>query len=104
MQGAGRDARKRFTGEAGLSFPVDMVYRWNDRKDEAVVVMNTPDAGQVICGWLMHALQQAIYDSGPEPAGYFFRELERHNPASLRCFREPEFWPSGGCSANPCGT
>ncbi len=71
-----------------------MVYRWNDRKDvdeAVVVVMNTLDAGQEVRGWLMRTMQQAIYDSDPELASYFFRELEQHRPAALRYFRKPEF-------------
>ena len=73
---------------------VDMVYRWNDRKDvdeAVVVVMNTLDQNQEIRGWLMRTLQQAIYDSDPELAGYFFAELERHRPGALRYFRKPTF-------------
>lgn len=71
-----------------------MSYRWNDRKDvdEAiVVVMNTVDQGQEIRGWLMRALQQAIYDSDPQLAEYFFSELEYHRPKTLKYFRKPTF-------------
>ncbi|CCJ36135.1 hypothetical protein BN140_1212 [Methanoculleus bourgensis MS2] len=71
-----------------------MPYRWNDRKDvdEAiVVVMNTVDQGQEIRGWLMRTMQQAIYDSDPQLAEYFFRELERHKPGALKYFRKPTF-------------
>ncbi len=71
-----------------------MVYRWTNRTDvdEAVVtVMNTLDSGHEIHGWLMRTMQQAIYDSDPNLAEYFFGELERHRPAALRYFRKPEF-------------
>ncbi|WP_067073857.1 hypothetical protein [Methanoculleus horonobensis] len=71
-----------------------MPYRWNDGQDvdEAiVVVMNTLDADPEIRGWLLHALQQAIDDSDPELARYFFVELKRHRPEALRYFTKPAF-------------
>jgi len=69
-------------------------YRWNDRKDvdEAiVVVMNTVDQGQEIRGWLMRTMQEAVNDSDPKLAQYFFTELERHRPEALKYFRKPTF-------------
>lgn len=71
-----------------------MPYRWNDRKDvdEAiVVVMNTVDQGQEIRGWLMRTMQEAVNDSDPKLAQYFFTELERHRPEALKYFRKPTF-------------
>jgi len=71
-----------------------MPYRWNTRRDvdeAVVVVMNTVDQGQDIQGWLMRALQQAIYDSNPELAEHFFKELGRHRPGALKYFKKPVF-------------
>ncbi|WP_292393633.1 hypothetical protein [Methanoculleus sp. UBA303] len=66
-----------------------MPYRWNDRQDvdeAVVVVMNTLDQNQEIGGWLMRTLQQAVNDSDPKLAQYFFTELERHRPEALKYF------------------
>jgi len=88
--------RKRFIDEAGI-LPLEVVrmpYRWNNQRDvdeAVVVVMNTVDQGQEIRGWLMRALQQAIYDSDPGLAEHFFKELERHRPGALKYFKKPVF-------------
>ena len=81
---------------AGTLFPEVVLtpYRWNTRRDvdeAVVVVMNTVDQDQDIQGWLMRALQQAIYDSDPEIAEHFFKELERHRPGALKYFKKPVF-------------
>ncbi|WP_292491724.1 hypothetical protein [Methanoculleus sp. 10] len=76
-----------------------MVYRWNDRKDvdeAVVVVMNTLDAGQEVRGWLMRTMQQAIYDSDPGFADYFFKELEASGPRRSA-------WLSGNRRSDPSG-
>ena len=71
-----------------------MPYRWNNGQDvdeAGVVVMNTLDADPEIRGWLLYALQQAIDDSDPELAQYFFVELKQHRPEALGYFKKPAF-------------
>jgi len=67
-------------------------YCWNDGQDvdeAVVVVMNTLEADLEIQEWLLYTLQQAIENSDPELAQYFFVELKRHWPEALGYFKTP---------------
>jgi len=69
-------------------------YCWNDGQDvdeAVVVVMNTLEADLELQKWLLYTLQQAIENSDPELAQYFFVELKRHRPEALGYFEKPVF-------------
>lgn len=71
-----------------------MPYCWNDGQDvdeAVVVVMNTLEADPELQEWLLYTLQQAIENSDPELAQYFFVELKRHQPEALGYFKKPVF-------------
>lgn len=68
-----------------------MPYRWVSRKDvdEAIVViMNTMEEEEVFPEWLRRTIQAAIDDSNPEYVRYFYDEVKRFAPVSLKLFGE----------------
>ncbi|WP_342676442.1 hypothetical protein [Methanofollis sp. UBA420] len=68
-----------------------MPYRWVSRKDvdEAIVViMNTMEEEEVFPEWLRRTIQAAIDDSDPEYVRYFYDEVKRFAPVSLKLFGE----------------
>lgn len=68
-----------------------MPYRWKSRKDvdEAIVViMNTLEDEEVFPEWLRRTIQAAIDDSEPEYVRYFYDEVKRFAPVSLKLFGE----------------
>ncbi|MDD4254280.1 MAG: hypothetical protein PHP59_02770 [Methanofollis sp.] len=68
-----------------------MPYRWISRKDvdEAIVViMNTMEEEEVFPEWLRRTIQAAIDDSDPEYVRYFYDEVKRFAPVSLKLFGE----------------
>jgi hypothetical protein len=69
-----------------------MAYRWkkNVDVDEAVVVlMNSLDDEGDVASWLKRTIQQSINDSEAEYVRYFFAEIKKHAPASLKYFEDP---------------
>ncbi|WP_067051574.1 hypothetical protein [Methanofollis ethanolicus] len=68
-----------------------MPYRWRSRKDvdEAIVViMNTMEEEEVFPEWLRRTIQAALDDSDPEYVRYFYDEVKRFAPVSLKLFGE----------------
>lgn len=68
-----------------------MPYRWVSSKDvdEAVVViMNAIDEGGEFPDWLRRTVQGAIDDSDPVHVRYFFDEVKKFAPSSLKLFEE----------------
>ncbi|WP_298665854.1 hypothetical protein [uncultured Methanofollis sp.] len=68
-----------------------MPYRWKSRKDvdEAIVViMNTMEGEGEFPEWLRRTIQAAIDDSEPEYVRYFYDEVKRFAPVSLKLFGE----------------
>ncbi|KQC05205.1 MAG: hypothetical protein APR53_08395 [Methanoculleus sp. SDB] len=69
-----------------------MAYRWKNKVDvdEAVVVlMNSLDEEGGLADWLKRTIQQSINDSEAEHVRYFFAEIKKHAPASLKYFEDP---------------
>ncbi|TAJ43921.1 hypothetical protein [Methanofollis fontis] len=68
-----------------------MPYRWtsNQDVDEAVVViMNALEEGGAFPEWLRRTLQAAIDDSDPAYVRYFYDEIKKFAPKSLKLFGE----------------
>jgi hypothetical protein len=68
-----------------------MPYRWTKKvdADEAVVViMNSLDEKEEMPDWLRRTVQQAIWDSDPAITRYFFAELKKYAPTTLKYFEE----------------
>jgi hypothetical protein len=68
-----------------------MPYRWKSRKDvdEAIVViMNTMEGEEEFPEWLRRTIQAALDDSEPEYVRYFYDEVKRFAPVSLKLFGE----------------
>jgi hypothetical protein len=68
-----------------------MGYRWRNKTDvdEAVVViMNSLDEKELLPQWLMRTIQQSIDDSNPEYVKYFYEEVKKYAPASLKFFED----------------
>lgn len=68
-----------------------MPYKWVSNKDvdEAVVViMNTLEEGKEFPEWLRRTLQGAIDDSDPAYVRYFYDQVKKFAPSSLKMFGE----------------
>jgi hypothetical protein len=70
-----------------------MPYRWKTKTDvdEAVVViMNVLDKNPDLPNWLILTLNGSIADSDKKLVGYFFEEVRKHAPSSLKYFESRE--------------
>lgn len=68
-----------------------MPYRWYNKIDadeSIVVIMNSLDENEELPDWLRRTVQQAIYDSDNEIVRYFFDELKKYAPTTLKYFEE----------------
>jgi hypothetical protein len=68
-----------------------MPYRWNknvDVDETIVVIKNVLDNEPELPNWLVNTIYGAIRDSDPKFAKYFYKEVKKYAPASMKYFEE----------------
>jgi len=70
-----------------------MPYRWKTKTDvdeSVVVIMNVLDKNPDLPNWLIMTLNGSIADSDKKLVEYFFEEVRKHVPSSLKYFESRE--------------
>jgi hypothetical protein len=68
-----------------------MPYRWKNKIDvdeTIVVIKNVLDKQPELPNWLVNTIYGSIRDSDPAMTRFFYSEVKKHAPSSLKYFEE----------------